>query len=915
MKSKNLIYFDLFSGAGGFAQGLERAGFSFKKHFYSEVDKHALGLYRKQFPSAESVGDVQDFIVNYKGPRPNVVTFGSPCQGLSLAGDREGLERDSRSKLFFDAVEIIKIYEPDTFIFENVKGLFSSQNGKDFATVIKTFAELGNYDIEWQLVNTKWVLPQNRERIYIVGHLRGKTRREVFPITEKDIKNNRQTSETKDSITYWKNSTTGWTNKVKKNAPTLTTQTDIVRQTLVAERGRKKGGKYVQQLESREDNISNTITNVDKDNLVTGFAVKSGNKAGVEIAHKGDYIDITAPNSNRRARVKSNYTGTLTSSHEQAVVTCDTTPSLRRLTAIEKERLQGFCDNWSKYGINEKGEEYEIPETGRTALMGNAVTVDIVHLIASKLAGKKFIQKQRSWMKKEKAQSSKLKGISGTRDIKEINTQYNNELEQLINDNLPNDHTSKIVKNFKSSKTSNKGMAGVLSEVYYNGETLNTQVESLVVNDIKRFFIKTASIVSQYYELEPTGEDKYRVVNNPLSRGDELLMNLGVNENYFISNPKPPYQATKKKDKKYFVTEKDIEKAIKSISSNKFSIVESLNDEESTNESLSSLGIESDVFGIKILGENRFIGRVRDLDLLYWQELKRNNTGWEFIKVSKFDTSKKIDFIYQTKSLAKKGLIDKYQHLAMVNKPTKTPKGQSNINREVERILNDKNSNGEYFTKQDIELFAQYEPTEGRDRLYSFFTPIWVSELMYQLAEKHGYKKGGNILEQACGTGNVLEVLQGKGKVEAFETNPINFQIAKLRNPQATIYNQYFETAFMQPPKFRTVVKTKWLNGYPFDLVIGNPPYGQYSGKYASYFKGDKMHQLETFFMKKGLELLKKGGLLVYITGSNFMRNGSSYNIEKEVIGKMAELVEAYRLPKVFKNTQVPTDIIVLRKL
>jgi hypothetical protein len=74
------------------------------------------------------------------------------------------------------------------------------------------------------------------------------------------------------------------------------------------------------------------------------------------------------------------------------------------------------------------------------------------------------------------------------------------------------------------------------------------------------------------------------------------------------------------------------------------------------------------------------------------------------------------------------------------------------------------------------------------------------------------------------------------------------------------------------------------------------------------------MQQIELYFMYYGLKLLQKDGLLIYLTSSNFMRNGISYNSEKREIEKLAELVEAYRLPPVFKTSQVPTDILVFKR-
>lgn len=183
-----IVFIDLFSGIGGFAEGFRRAGLTFKYHAFSEVDKNAISIYRKHFPEAKELGDVRtirDFsaIRNQRGGAPLVVTFGFPCQDLSVAGKRRGLE-GSRSGLFFEAMRVIRELQPDVFIFENVKGLLSSNKGQDFVRCLQEIADLGNYDGQWQLVNTSWVLPQNRERIYFIGTLRGQTRCQVFPIID-----------------------------------------------------------------------------------------------------------------------------------------------------------------------------------------------------------------------------------------------------------------------------------------------------------------------------------------------------------------------------------------------------------------------------------------------------------------------------------------------------------------------------------------------------------------------------------------------------------------------------------------------------------------------------------------------------------------------------------------------------------
>ena len=149
---------DLFSGTGGFHAGLEDSGLHIKKVYFSEIDKHAIANYKFNFPYAQYIGPVEES-VNQTFERPNIITFGSPCQDFSIAGKREGLS-GAKSSLIEQAIATITHYRPDVFIWENVKGAFTSNNREDFWAIIQAFANIGNYDIEWQLVNTAWILPQ-----------------------------------------------------------------------------------------------------------------------------------------------------------------------------------------------------------------------------------------------------------------------------------------------------------------------------------------------------------------------------------------------------------------------------------------------------------------------------------------------------------------------------------------------------------------------------------------------------------------------------------------------------------------------------------------------------------------------------------------------------------------------------------
>jgi DNA (cytosine-5)-methyltransferase 1 len=181
-----MILLELFSGIGGFGRGLEDAGFRFRKIYFSEVDKHAIANYKYNFKHAKNIGKVEN-VLQTGIERPRIITFGSPCQDFSFVGERKGLY-GSRSSLISQAIAAISHFRPDVFIWENVKGAFSSNRGEDFWAIIKAFADIGGYGCEWQLVNTSWVLPQNRERIYLVGHLHESfgNWKGIFPFSKAD---------------------------------------------------------------------------------------------------------------------------------------------------------------------------------------------------------------------------------------------------------------------------------------------------------------------------------------------------------------------------------------------------------------------------------------------------------------------------------------------------------------------------------------------------------------------------------------------------------------------------------------------------------------------------------------------------------------------------------------------------------
>lgn len=176
-------FIDLFAGIGGFRLGMESAGHECVA--FCEIDKFARASY-KAIHNTEGEVELHDITTVADEKIRNighvdVICGGFPCQAFSIAGHRRGFE-DTRGTLFFEIARFAAILKPKYLFLENVKGLLNHDKGDTFETIIGSLDELG-YDVGWQVLNsTDFGVPQNRERVYIVGHLRGTSGREVFPI-------------------------------------------------------------------------------------------------------------------------------------------------------------------------------------------------------------------------------------------------------------------------------------------------------------------------------------------------------------------------------------------------------------------------------------------------------------------------------------------------------------------------------------------------------------------------------------------------------------------------------------------------------------------------------------------------------------------------------------------------------------
>ena len=174
-------FFDFFAGIGGFRLGMEMAGHECVGH--CEIDRYANLSYCAMHDVKESEVFFDDIrtVKPSDMPECECYCFGFPCQSFSISGKRRGFA-DTRGTLFFEVMRLAKERKPKFLFAENVAGLLNHDGGATFATIITAMAELG-YSVEWQVLNSKnFGIPQHRQRVFIIGHLGGRSGQQIFPV-------------------------------------------------------------------------------------------------------------------------------------------------------------------------------------------------------------------------------------------------------------------------------------------------------------------------------------------------------------------------------------------------------------------------------------------------------------------------------------------------------------------------------------------------------------------------------------------------------------------------------------------------------------------------------------------------------------------------------------------------------------
>ena len=385
-----LTFLDFFSGVGGFRHGLELAGM--KCVGFCEKDKFARKSYEAMYDTkGEWFHDDITTIDPTRLPKADLWCAGSPCQNVSIAGKRAGLYGE-RSGLFFTFVELIKSQKeedkPEWVLLENVKGLLSSGGGRDYLDYLSILDEAG-YDLEWQVFNSKdYGVPQNRERIYTIGHLRREGRRQVLPISRESSSHLKQLVGGMQSYRVYDPSGIATTLVGEGGGLGAKTGLYLIDQSLtepkLTEEARCLTARYTAGATKRTA-MNSGVLEV-QPILTQGIKVRNGTKQGYQLAEVGDSVDLSYPSSlTRRARVGRGIAHNLSCSFQMgAVVWNGRVVKIRRLTPKECFRLQGFSDDLFEKAkaVNSDAQLYK--------QAGNGVTVPVVYAIGCAILSSKI---------------------------------------------------------------------------------------------------------------------------------------------------------------------------------------------------------------------------------------------------------------------------------------------------------------------------------------------------------------------------------------------------------------------------------------------------------------------------------------------------------------------------------------------
>lgn len=252
---------------------------------------------------------------------------------------------------------------------------------------------------------------------------------------------------------------------------------------------------------------------------------------------------------------------------------------------------------------------------------------------------------------------------------------------------------------------------------------------------------------------------------------------------------------------------------------------------------------------------------------------------------------------------------------------TKQHKNQHELNQTIEQFINEggykRYQPGIRFPQQIKDWLKKYtgagglekQGAEGKGLLSEYYTPDNIVKKMWDITSQYINTNGAKVLEPSVGVGRFIEHAPENTSFDAVEMNPVSARITKILYPDTNVETGEFQERFINKEN-NTPVKN--VEG-KYDIVIGNPPYGAYAGRYKGMGEGKKFSRLEAYFISRGLDSLKENGVMTFVVPSSFL--DGAITTGKQEIAKKCELLDAYRLPEnTFDTTSIGTDIVVLRK-
>ena len=351
-------FIELFAGVGAFRLGLERTGHECV--WANEWLERPRSIYARNFGEQPDGRDIRDVSAG-DIPDADLLVGGFPCATFSVAGKRTGFSLDdTRGTLAFEMFRLASEKSIPYLLFENVKGLLNHDEGRTFEIILEVLDGLG-YDCQWEVLDSQnFGVPQHRERIFLIGHLRGNPRPKVFPIGRASRSNDEANSQERK----------GREGFFSDISPTLDAHY-------------YKGGnarQYVVETESRRDKEMRTYT----EGVVPTLTAQMGTGGG-NVPYVRPMLDIARVNKSPNGRLIKDdgdpmYTITAQDRHGVQIGDEDGF-AIRKLTPLECERLQGLPDGWTEFYDDGR----RVSDSERYERCGRTITIPVVEAIGRRL--------------------------------------------------------------------------------------------------------------------------------------------------------------------------------------------------------------------------------------------------------------------------------------------------------------------------------------------------------------------------------------------------------------------------------------------------------------------------------------------------------------------------------------------------